>query len=74
MPDLRLQLLAFGGMQQRLPASALRPSQNRPVPARELLSIRPDELPTIVPRKALVFVFRKTSAEAVFPFKKAAGA
>ncbi len=70
MPNLRLQLLAFSGQQQRTPPALL---EEFPVtPCREALSVRPNEFPLIVPRKALVFVFRKTSAEAVFPFKKEA--
>lgn len=67
------KLLAFGGMQQRLPATALRPQQDGSVATRELLNLRPDALPVLVPRKVLRFVLEQASAETTFPYRKSAG-
>lgn len=63
---LRLQLLAFKGMNRRLPASALRPSETGVLTPRELLNFRPELLPLLVPRPALRFIDETNNTD--FPF------
>ena len=71
MTPIRLTLLAFKGMNRRLPASALRPTDVEHggiLTPRELLNIRPHLLQLLVPREALRFIDETNNTD--FPFGK----
>jgi len=69
---LRVRLLAFTGMNARLPASALRPRETTITP-REVNNMRPHILPLLEPREAQRFADeadRLASANHNFPYGK----
>ena len=74
MTPIRVPLLAFLGMNRRLPASALRPSapdQGAVLPPRELVGFRVHLLPLLVPREAIRHV-NESSSQTSFPYGKTA--
>ncbi len=69
----RVKLLAFSGMNARLPASALRPSDEGMITPRELNNFRPHLLPLLVPREAARFADeadRLSGGNQNFPYTK----
>lgn len=74
--EIRTPILAFAGMDPRLPPSALRLPGEGSEPAVRLLesvNTTPDELPTVVPRQVPRFGHEDTSANTIVPFQKGAG-
>jgi hypothetical protein len=68
---MEIRLLAFGGMLQQLSPSHLRPQEGA-VSCRELINIRPDFLPRLVPREVLRYHYEDSSANTAWPYRKAA--
>lgn len=69
---IRLQVLAWKGMNRRLPASALRITEEGLMPPREALNVRAHLLPLLVPREALRIVDER-QAQTNFPFGQVPG-
>lgn len=67
----RIQILAFRGMNQDFPPTQL--SEEGLAQPYELLSMRPDLLPLLVPRDVLRYHFEDSSANTEFPYRKSAG-
>lgn len=68
MAEKRLQILAFLGMEQRLPPDALRagPVSN----SIEVVNAEPGRLPLVVPRQVPRFGHEDTNPNTVVPFQK----
>ena len=67
----RVQILAFRGMNQDFPPTQL--SEEGLAQPRELLCMRPDLLPLLVPRDVLTYHFEDSSANTDWPYRKTAG-
>jgi len=70
---LRVRLLAFTGMNARLPAAMLQPTQEGTITPREVNNMRPHVLPLLLPREAQRFADeadRLASANHNFPYGK----